>query len=100
MRGCIEQRGGSTSTIKDAGAKFIGMGQAISGISVGDEMMKGAIASTAFEAMEVASYEILIAPAEEVGDMETKRGCEQILREVVPQFEFRGTTLGEEHWLN
>ena len=57
------------------------MGQAMSGMFVGDEVMKGTIASAAFEAMEVASYEILIATAEEVGDMETKRVCEEILRE-------------------
>ncbi len=89
VRGCIQRRGGSTSTIKDAGAKMIAMGQAMSGMFVGDEVMKGSIASTAFEAMEVASYRILIATADEVGDAETKRVCEQILREEEAM----------EHWL-
>ena len=81
IRGCIERRGGSTSTIKDAGGKLLAMGQAMSGMFVGDEVMKGSIASYAFEAMEIASYRILIATAEQVGDQETKRVCEQILRE-------------------
>jgi ferritin-like metal-binding protein YciE len=81
VRGCIERRGGSTSMIKDAGAKMIAMGQAMSGMFVGDEVMKGTIASAAFEAMEISSYRILIATAEQVGDQETKRVCEQILRE-------------------
>lgn len=81
VRGCIERRGGSTSAIKDAGAKMIAMGQAMSGMFVGDEVMKGTIASTAFEAMEIASYTILIAAAEQVGDMETARVCREILRE-------------------
>jgi len=81
VRGCIERRGGSTSMIKDAGAKMIAMGQAMSGMFVGDEVMKGTIASAAFEAMEISSYRILIATAEHVGDQETKRVCEQILRE-------------------
>ena len=81
VRGCIERRGGSTSAIKDAGAKMIAMGQAMSGMFVGDEVMKGTIASTAFEAMEIASYTILIATAEQVGDMETARVCREILRE-------------------
>ena len=81
VRGCIERRGGSTSTIKDAGAKMIAMGQAMSGMFVGDEVMKGSIASYAFEAMEIASYRILIATAEQVGDAETARVCQQILRE-------------------
>jgi ferritin-like metal-binding protein YciE len=43
--------------------------------------MKGSIASTAFEAMEAASYRILIATAEEAGDPETARVCQGILRE-------------------
>jgi ferritin-like metal-binding protein YciE len=81
VRGCIERRGSSTSTIKDTGAKMIAMGQAMSGLFVGDEVMKGSIASAAFEAMEIASYRILIATAEKVGDQETKRVCEEILRD-------------------
>src|SRR5918998_1082082 len=65
VRGCIERRGGSTSMIKDAGAKMIAMGQAMSGMFVGDEVMKGTIANAAFEAMEISSYRILIATAEQ-----------------------------------
>jgi ferritin-like metal-binding protein YciE len=81
VRGCIERRGGSTSMVKDAGAKMLGFGQALSGLFVGDEVMKGAIASYAFEGMEIASYRILIETAKHVGDQETARVCEQILRE-------------------
>ena len=81
VRGCIERRGGSTSTLKDAGAKMVAMGQAMSGMFVGDEVMKGSIASYAFEAMEIASYTILIQTAEEAGDSETARICRQILQE-------------------
>ena len=81
VRGCIERRGGSTSTIKDAGGKLLAMGQAMSGLFVGDEVMKASIASYAFEAMEISSYRILIETADHVGDQETKRVCEQILRE-------------------
>ena len=81
VRGCIERRGGSTSMIKDAGGKMMAMGQALGGAFAGDEIMKGAIASYAFEAMEIASYTVLVATAEAAGDMETKRVCEQILGE-------------------
>jgi ferritin-like metal-binding protein YciE len=81
VRGCIERRGGSTSMIKDAGGKMMAFGQAMSGMFVGDEVMKGSIASYAFEAMEIASYRILITTAEQVGDQETARICEQILQE-------------------
>ncbi|MEJ8571469.1 ferritin-like domain-containing protein [Microbaculum marinum] len=81
IRGCIEKRGGSTSTVKDAGGKLLAMGQALSGLFVSDEVMKGAIAGYAFENMEIASYEILIAAAEEAGDHDTKQVCEEILEE-------------------
>jgi ferritin-like metal-binding protein YciE len=81
VRGCIERRGGRVSAVKDIGAKMIGLGQALSGIFVGDEVMKGSIASYAFEAMEIASYRILISAARQVGDEETARVCEQILPE-------------------
>lgn len=81
VRGCLERRGESTSTIKDTGAKVLAMGQAMSGLFVGDEVMKGTIASYAFEAMEIASYRILIATARDVGDQETARVCEEILHE-------------------
>ena len=81
VRKCIERRGENTSTIKDAGGKMLGFGQAISGMFVGDEVMKGSIACSAFEAMEIASYRILIDTARQVGDEETAQTCEQILRE-------------------
>jgi ferritin-like metal-binding protein YciE len=81
VRGCIERRGGATSTVKDTAAKMVALGQAMSGLFVGDEVMKGSIASYAFEAMEIASYNILIATAEAAGDAETARVCRGILRE-------------------
>ncbi len=81
VRGCIERRGGGTSGIKDATAKVMALGQAMSGMFVGDEVMKGAIASYAFEAMEIASYRILVSTARQVGDTETARICEEILRD-------------------
>jgi len=81
IRGCIERRGGTTSALKDAGARMAGLGQALSGLFVGDEVMKASIASYAFEAMEIASYRVLISTAREVGDQETARVCAQILKE-------------------
>ena len=81
VRGCIERRGGGTSTIKDFAGKMLGFGQAMSGMFVGDEVLKGSIASYAFEAMEIASYRVLVSTARQVGDEETARVCEQILQE-------------------
>lgn len=81
IKGCIERRGGSTSALKDVTGKVIAMAQGISGLFVGDEIVKGVLASYTFEHMEIASYKILIAAAEAVGDHETERVCENILAE-------------------
>lgn len=81
VRRCIERHGGGTSTIKDLGGKLVGTAQALSGLFVSDEVVKGGIAGHAFEHYEMASYKALIATAEEAGDQETKRVCEQNLRE-------------------
>jgi ferritin-like metal-binding protein YciE len=81
VRDCIKRRGEDTSTVKDTGGKMLGLAQAMSGMFVGDEVMKGSIACSAFEAMEIASYRILIAAARQVGDEETAQACEQILHE-------------------
>jgi ferritin-like metal-binding protein YciE len=78
---CIKRRGGSISVVKDVAAMMTGLGQALSGLFVSDEIVKGALASYSFENMEIASYAILIATAEQVGDPETKRVCENILQQ-------------------
>ena len=41
--------------------------------------MKGSLAGYTFEQMEIASYRILIAAADYVGDDETKAVCQRIL---------------------
>lgn len=79
LQQCIERLGGSTSSIKDMGAKLMAFGQAASGMFVSDEVVKGAMSAYVFENMEIASYTILIAAAKIAGDSETQRVCEQIL---------------------
>lgn len=81
LKACIEQLGSSPSTVKTAGAKMMAMGQALSGLFVGDEVVKGSLASYTFEHMEIASYRILIAAADAAGEPETKRICKKILAE-------------------
>ena len=54
------------------------MGQAMGGMMVNDEIVKGAQMGYVFENLEIASYKILIAAAEAVGDMQTKEVCERI----------------------
>lgn len=88
LQACIERRGGDTSTAKDLAAKFVAMGQGLSGHFVGDEIIKGGMASYTFEHMEIASYTVLIAAAEAVGDSHTARVCEEILRQEVAMAEW------------
>jgi ferritin-like metal-binding protein YciE len=78
---CLDRMGEGSSALKDAGGKIVAMGQSISGMFAGDEVMKGSLASYTFEHMEIASYKMLIAAAGEVGDAEAQRACEQNLRE-------------------
>ena len=78
---CIERRAGSSSAVKDVAAKMMAAAQGLSGLFVGDEVIKGALASYTFEQMEIASYRILVAAAEAVGDTATAGTCTQILRE-------------------
>jgi ferritin-like metal-binding protein YciE len=81
VRGCLERRNTDTSGLKDAGAKLTALGQSLSGIFVSDEVMKGSLASYTFEHMEIASYRMLAEAASFVGDSETQRVCEEIMRE-------------------
>ena len=78
---CLQRHGESTSAIKDTTGRITGLGQALSGLLVADEVAKASMASYAFEGMEIAAYKMLIAAADQCGDTETKRICETILRE-------------------
>jgi ferritin-like metal-binding protein YciE len=68
---CLKGLGEDTSTMKDAGGKLMAMAQSLSGVFAGDEVMKGSLATYTFEHMEIASYTILVAAAQALGE---KRG--------------------------
>ncbi len=81
LRARLEKLDGGTSTTKDTMGTLMGFAQGMSGMFAGDEVLKGSLANYAFEHMEIASYKMLIATAEEAGDLESQRACEQNLRE-------------------
>ncbi len=83
VRQCIKRCGGDTSTLKDAAGKVMAFAQGISGVFAEDEIVKGTLASYTFEHMEIASYRILIAAAQECGDRQTATDCELILKEEI-----------------
>lgn len=76
---CLQRLGSSPSTIKDMSAKLMAFGQAMAGMTVSDEVVKGAMSGYVFENLEIAAYTVLISAAKAVGDSETQRACEQIL---------------------
>ncbi|WP_043530293.1 ferritin-like domain-containing protein [Litchfieldella xinjiangensis] len=78
---CMSQMGVDLSTLKDMGAKLTAFGQAMSGMLVSDEVVKGSMASYSFEHFEIASYKALIQAAEAAGKPEVARVCQEILKE-------------------
>lgn len=81
IESCIQRRGGDTSSLKDLAGKLMATGQGFGGIFMSDEIIKSAMASYTFEQMEMASYRVLIATSDHVGDAETSAICARILRE-------------------
>jgi len=88
LASCLDRLGGSPSTIKDLSAKLMAFGQGMAGMTVSDEVVKGAMSGYVFEHMEIASYTVLIAAAKAAGDVETQRACEQILPQEVAMAEW------------
>ena len=80
IRQCIERRGGSPSGFKDVAMTVMGRIQEITGAVAADEVLKNVIADHGFKHYQIACYTSLIAAAEEVGDSETTRVCEDILQ--------------------
>lgn len=78
---CLHRLGESTSTLKDTAARLTAMAQGLSGFFVGDEVVKGGMASYTFEHFEISAYRTLIAAADELGEPEIRRVCEANLRE-------------------
>jgi len=76
---CMTRRGVSNSVLKDLGGKLMAFGQAVGGMTVSDEVVKGAMAGYVFENLEIASYTALIAAAQQAGDATTQAACERII---------------------
>ena len=80
---CLTRLGTGPSLIKGMTGEIVAFGQAVGGMTMSDEVVKGAMRGFVFEHTEIATYTALIAAAHAAGDDETRRICEQILpREV------------------
>lgn len=83
LESCINRLGGAPSRVKDLGAQLLAVGQTLSGTIFKDEVVKAAMSMYVFENLEIASYRILIASAEALGDEETRASCQRILNQEI-----------------
>lgn len=88
LEGCLERLGSSPSTLKDVGARLMAFAQGIGGMTVSDEVVKGAMSGYVFENMEIAAYTVLIAAARALGDAQTQAVLERILPQEVAMAEW------------
>jgi ferritin-like metal-binding protein YciE len=91
----LAQFTGGTSTFKDIAAKLAGTAQGVSGMLTSDAVIKGTIGSYAFEHMEIATYTVLIAAADELGEEDIKASLEAILAQEVAMAEWLEKHLDE-----
>jgi ferritin-like metal-binding protein YciE len=80
---CLADLGESPSMVKEMTGKFVGVAQTLSGLVVGDEVMKAALATETFAQMEAASYRILVSAAEAAGEPQIRSSCERMLADEV-----------------
>lgn len=81
VKQCIARLGSKPSMAKSLFGTIFGTLQAPMTGLYQDEVVKNCLVDHAAEQFEVASYAALIAAANEIGDTETARVCEQIMRE-------------------
>ncbi|MDP9196327.1 MAG: ferritin-like domain-containing protein [Pseudomonadota bacterium] len=78
---CLKRLGEDTSVFKTTMGKMVGFAQAMSGLFVSDEIVKGSVAGYVFEHYEIGNYKVLIAAAQKAGEEEIARICGEILKE-------------------
>jgi ferritin-like metal-binding protein YciE len=81
LEGCLSRLDSSPSLVKDMGGRMMAFGQAMAGMMMTDEVVKGSMASYVFENIEIATYTVLIAAAGMAGDEQTRTVCEQIIKQ-------------------
>lgn len=81
VKSCIERRGESISTVKTAIGGVVGAVQSVATAPFKDEPVKNFLSDYAAEKFETICYQALIVAAQNEGDHETARVCQQILAE-------------------
>jgi ferritin-like metal-binding protein YciE len=83
VEGCLKQLGADTSGTKTIVGRITGWIHSISSGASSDEGVKNCLMDYAAEHFEIASYRAIIEAANECGEPEIVRVCEQILRDEV-----------------
>jgi ferritin-like metal-binding protein YciE len=78
---CLHQLGTDTSTLKDSAMKLTASMQGMLHAMAGDEVLKHALGSHAFEQFEAGCYESLMVAAERAGEPEIARTCQRIMEQ-------------------
>jgi ferritin-like metal-binding protein YciE len=78
---CLSRLGEDTSTLKTGTMKLAANIQGMLHAMSSDEVLKNALASHSFEHFEAASYCSLAAAAEDAGEPEIARTCENIMQQ-------------------
>jgi ferritin-like metal-binding protein YciE len=81
VKSCVERMGGETSGVKSGMASVMGAVQGMATKLAKDELIKNTLHDYGTEHFEIACYTSLIAAAENLGDQETARVCQEILRD-------------------
>ncbi|SMF08906.1 Ferritin-like metal-binding protein YciE [Xaviernesmea oryzae] len=79
---------GGALALKDMAAKLAAKAQGVGGMLTSDEVVRGTMTGYAFEHLEIASYRVLIAAADELEEMGAKLVFEQILAEEIAMAEW------------
>ncbi|MGH6899943.1 MAG: ferritin-like domain-containing protein [Geminicoccales bacterium] len=78
---CLHRLGTDTSTVKDTAMKIGASMQGMMHSMAGDEVLKHALGSNAFEHFEAGCYESLMVAAETAGEPEIARTCQRIMEQ-------------------
>ena len=81
LKALLDRYPGGASTVKDLAARIAATTQGVGGLLAGDEIIKAAKATYAFEHAEIAHYRVLAAAADELGDTEAKTVFEEIMEQ-------------------
>ncbi|RUR28907.1 ferritin-like domain-containing protein [Vreelandella andesensis] len=92
---CLTILGAEASAIKDMGGQLSAFGQAVGGMMAEDEVVKGGLASYAFEHFEIASYQAIITASEMASQPEITHMCKEILQEEMAMADWLGQNLSD-----